>query len=368
MNHFENQEKILNGLRKKRDSNSSPRTIFNKYSMKPSEFNVASGSSQIFLDKIPSLTTSRILQHMSYDTKDLAEKFWQNANNHYNVEETLGRKIKQNIQGQKQKRGYFDNSDVFSYPTTNEEKAIISDQLKEIFNWNEKRERSFQEARSDVKTKHSKEINVSNWYELAFLPMVQEINLDFKKLKQRDIKMQKFAEGNYLIPEDIKFLVDTSDLLNSCIDRKFLQDSVDIIDEEVYKNLELYLSENILMNYEEIKSVIQESRIRYLKGKNHQFAEKNKKYEESKSRKFKIHQNQLQSRKTIKMFRTICDKLQKNTQEDKKIFLPAGTEGKKYLTENSKEVKKRNLHPPSKIMSSSYYERNDYEKDRSIFA
>ena len=97
--------------------------------------------------------------------------------------------------------------------------------------------------------------------------MVQEIHLDFKKLKQRDIKLQKFGEGEALSSEDLKFIVDTSDLLNSCVDRGFLQEAINIIDDEVIRNLELYLAENILMNYEEIKSVIKESRLRFLEEK-----------------------------------------------------------------------------------------------------
>ena len=151
---------------------------------------------------------------------------------------------------------------------------MFSDELKDIFSWKPEREKAFQQTRLTVKAKYVKSINVSNWYELAFLPMVQEINLDFKKHQQRDLKLQKFGEGESLSAEDLKFIVDTSDLLNSCVDRKFLQDAVDIIDEEVIRNLELYLAESILMNYEEIKSVIKESRLRYLEEKNKASKEK----------------------------------------------------------------------------------------------
>lgn len=186
--------------------------------------------------------------------------------------------------------------------------------------------------------------------------MVQEIHLDFKRRKQRDIKLHRFAEGGLLSPEDLKFIVDTSDLLNSCVDRNFLQDAINTIDDEVIRNLELYLSENILMNYEEIKAVIKESRLLYLKEKNKSYLEQAQNKKEKVKRTDEVLEKRKKSQKTVKMFRTIYEKIRKGEVK---------LNGKKEERSWDKEIKKRELHPPSKIMSNSYYEKNDiFDKEK----
>lgn len=59
-------------------------------------------------------------------------------------------------------------------------------------------------------------------------------------------------EGNWLTADELKFLANTSDLLNSCIDRKFVQQSINIIDPDIIENMELGLAEDILKHYEEV--------------------------------------------------------------------------------------------------------------------
>ena len=257
---------------------------------------------------------------------------------------------------------------TYKCPVTNEEKFTISKELRDIFNWTPDRETSFQETRANAKTKHVKAINVSNWYELAFLPMVQEININFKKFKQRDLKLQKFAEGEFLSADDLKFIVDTSDLLNSCVDKEFLQDAIDVIDEQVIRNLELYLAENILMNYEEIKSVIKESRLRYLENKNMNFILKDEKDEKDRKRQADILQKRKESQKTIKMYRRFCENIKSKEEIEAERKNIKFNQTQKILNDNSKEVQRRGLHPPSKIMSTSSYEKNDiFDEEKGIF-
>lgn len=316
LNHYENQEKVASVLLHRKNSKSSPKTVLHKYAMKTSNFMVSPNSiAQTFLDKIPTLSTNNILQNMTSDSKQLAEAFWRTANVFFDTEGVQKARTSTQIPSKnkknaaRQKALQEENEKAFQYPTNNEEKIAISEELKEIFNWTGNREGEFVKQRADAKQKFVKDINVSNWYELAFSPMVQEINLDFKKLKQRDIKLQKFAEGDALSSEDLKFIVDTSELLNSCVDRQFMQEAVDIIDEEVIHNLELYLAENILMNYQEIKSVIKESRLRYLMEKNQVFRKKNEKRSVLEKRERKIQENREGNKRKINMFKRIWEKI-----------------------------------------------------------
>ena len=245
-------------------------------------------------------------------------------------------------------------------PLENISANFLSNTSASFFQWNSHREASFRETRSRAETNHVNEIKVSNFYQLAFLPMVQEINHDFKKMKQRDLKLQKFAEGNALSSEDLKYIVDTSELLNSCVDRKFLKESIKIIDEKVIENLELYLAETILMNYQEIKAVIRESRLKYLKKKNKEFLKENEKKEDEIKRNQNVEKKKVEGKPIIKMYRKICEKMEKDGKFSKR------NSAKKLIKTSNlmQEMKRRTFHPPSKLMSVSAYPKNDFYDEK----
>lgn len=50
----------------------------------------------------------------------------------------------------------------------------------------------------------------------------------------------------------MKFLANTSELLNSCIDKKFMQNAVNVIDPDILVQLELGLAEDILKKFNDI--------------------------------------------------------------------------------------------------------------------
>lgn len=62
----------------------------------------------------------------------------------------------------------------------------------------------------------------------------------------------------------MKFIADTSKTLNECIDKKEIQKNVNKIDFQSVHYLELMISENIIMNYEDIKKAISDSRKKYI--------------------------------------------------------------------------------------------------------
>lgn len=198
--------------------------------MKSPYFEISPNKNHISLDKIPVLSTSLLLHNMTgYSTERKSGYLLQNAYSNKKIYDK--NKIHSLIIDEK-------NEGAFDYPTTNAENSIIENELNKIYEWNTNREKQFKENCETAKKMYSKKISSSNWYELAFLPMVQEINLDFKKKKQRDLKLEKYGEGEYLTAEELKFIVDTSLLINSCIDKKFLKSALEIIDDEVIKNVE----------------------------------------------------------------------------------------------------------------------------------
>lgn len=63
----------------------------------------------------------------------------------------------------------------------------------------------------------------------------------FLNFIQIDHLLDRYADGEWLTAEELKLLANTSDLLNSCIDRKFMQSAVDAIDREVIENVHYLL-------------------------------------------------------------------------------------------------------------------------------
>ena len=132
MNHYENQQKIISVLSSQKASMCSPRTTHKLYSMKPMDFKVSPSSSTTFLDRIPTLTTSRVLQHMGSDSKKLAASFWRTAGQYFDIG-SMGKDVGGGKR--KEKRGYLmmeteENDKAFNYPITAEEKLSISEELQ----------------------------------------------------------------------------------------------------------------------------------------------------------------------------------------------------------------------------------------------
>ena len=49
--------------------------------------------------------------------------------------------------------------------------------------------------------------------------------------------MKQFFDGEYLAPEEIKFLINSSELLNSCIDKDFINKVINIVDKDIIQEV-----------------------------------------------------------------------------------------------------------------------------------
>lgn len=298
-----------------------------------------------FLDKIPVMTTGDILKKINSESMHLSQSIMNKSKTFNNNDSSYFADSRQN-----------DKNLESSFEKISSNYLLSSSSNPSFFQWNKNREDCFKETRSRAMTNHVKEVKVSNFYQLGFSPMMQEINQDSKKMKQRDLKLQRFAEGDALCSEDLKYIVDTSELLNSCVDREFLQEAINVIDENVIENLELYLAETILLNYHEIKSVIRESRMKYLKEKNNEFARENEQKEEELKRRQSIEKKKEERKRVVKMYNVICQKMENNG----KFVRGAVNIKEKKKNGFTEEIKRRTFHPPSKIMSTNSYSKNDF--------
>ena len=57
--------------------------------------------------------------------------------------------------------------------------------------------------------------------------------------------MNRYSEGEVLTMDELKLLANTSKLLNSCINKKFVQNAVDIIDDDIIANVLFFFCLNV---------------------------------------------------------------------------------------------------------------------------
>ncbi|EGR30598.1 IQ calmodulin-binding motif family protein, putative [Ichthyophthirius multifiliis] len=196
------------------------------------------------------------------------------------------------------------------FPDNNKKQNEQNTGGKENF-WDNKKEKQFKQYRLDKKQLYYNEVNSSSWNDVGFLPFVQRYIINMKKQMQRDHLLNKYAEGENLTIEELKLLANTSELLNSCIDKKFMQNAVDIIDEDVISNLELGLAEDILKNYEEIQILVKESRQQFIANQLKQNYIKFKQYDIAKAKQYEKNEYMKVHMKNYKMLAQICYKMEK---------------------------------------------------------
>lgn len=261
------------------------------------------------------------------------------------------------------------------------EDLMISLDPSPNYEWDSYKENCFRTNRKSAKNLYNEEVKCSNFLSVAFLPLVQETYLEEKKKKDRNIKLVKYAEGEWLSSEELKFLADTNVLLNRCVDKKFLQDAVNIIDPEVLDNLELLLAENIIMNYESLRNTIKKARLQYIQEfADYKYEKIQQKAEETQKKEELLRKNK-ENKKFRKTLENICLKMQRQgkffskNKEKKHIFAKMfiqklktnlskknsekneGTLKKEQLIKNFPqtpsqkrlELKRRKYHPSSKL-------------------
>ena len=89
---------------------------------------------------------------------------------------------------------------------------------------------------------------------------MQQIDQKEKDGKYREELMQKWLELQILTDEEMKFLADTSELLNRNIDRTRVERVIELLDPEVLHQIELKISDQVIEKYEQLRDVIKQSR------------------------------------------------------------------------------------------------------------
>ncbi len=90
--------------------------------------------------------------------------------------------------------------------------------------------------------------------------MMQSVDSKEKDVRYREELMQRWLCLETLTPEELKFLADTNELLNKHLDRKHVQNVVQLLDREVLDELELRIADEVIEKYEHMRDALKAAR------------------------------------------------------------------------------------------------------------
>ncbi|KAM3134594.1 hypothetical protein pb186bvf_013236 [Paramecium bursaria] len=263
---------------------------------------------QIMLKNVQIVTTRNIFENM--------EKY--GKSNEFHFLKSLGQERLKQIREKSQ------------HKKQNEDQ--MADQILDV-QWNDQKEQIFLNQRSSTKQLFTNEVSSSNWNDLGFLPILQQMTLQEKKKTQREHIMNKYDEGEFLTAQELQFLANTSDLLNACLDKEFLQKSTNLINKELLSNMELQLAEQILKDFEEMKQATMKARLNYIRQKMTKTKSKLVEKLDVQSRVQDFEQHMDVNRKYIKMYTTVINHMDRLHKFEEKIpeDIPGAQLLKEYL-------------------------------------
>lgn len=106
---------------------------------------------------------------------------------------------------------------------------VQPEQIDDEFIWNGVLERKFLKERNRGKEKFFPIVQSSNFNHLAYMPLFDELSPEDPSHFQRDLKLAKYENGDWLTVEELQFMANTSKLLNSCLNHQQIKHYVSII-------------------------------------------------------------------------------------------------------------------------------------------
>lgn len=138
-------------------------------------------------------------------------------------------------------------------------KTLTQSQIPDL-SWNEYLEKKFQREKYRAKHAYCNKIPSSNFNQMGFMAIFDQLEIEDPVHLQREVKMAKYANGDWLSPQEMKFLANTSELLNRCVDQNMIKRAVQHLKKNEISKLETLLSEQIVDNFDMMKSKIQQAR------------------------------------------------------------------------------------------------------------
>ncbi|CAD8124267.1 unnamed protein product [Paramecium sonneborni] len=215
---------------------------------------------------------------------------------------------------------------------------------------------------------------------LGLYPVIQKAILDNVGQsvwnQQRDRLLTKYTEGGCLTEEEVKFIATTSQLLNSCSDKEFLQKTISHLDKNIIDQIEYNIAECILATYTNISNDVKSLRQVWLKKISANLEQQVKDTHFSVLKKMQLQKNQKELEKVkVKMVTVFKDlqkkhllKLQKELDKDHYIQQQKGV-NKVILKFKDKLMKKLKRYRSEKNMdiANNFITRNIPKQQNLLF-
>ena len=141
--------------------------------------------------------------------------------------------------------------------------------------WSKKNENTFISHRQRVKRRFFNQAQSISWNELGIQPFVQKESRKFRTKQNRETIFKRFQEKEPVTDEEIRYLANTSSILNAVVDKQFYNQAISLIDRETLENvnffqwinefkMEMGIVEDILEKYKNTRNNIFQARIGYL--------------------------------------------------------------------------------------------------------
>ena len=205
-------------------------TFKQRRSYRSSVGKILSTEMKINLEHVAAPDMNELLRTKYFDEKNI--KYTRAPGRHYKdrcPSATISFNLKNSYISPNEKRIWSSNK---NQNANNIKKENDEKRMYEV-TWDDNLEKVFLQKKRMDKALFTKEIKYGKWNGVSLINIIQEILTKEKKSKDRNLLLDKYANRDYLSPEEYKFLADTSEALNRCIDRKFVQKAVNIIEPDI---------------------------------------------------------------------------------------------------------------------------------------
>ena len=120
--------------------------------------------------------------------------------------------------------------------------------IAQNFEWDSAQEAKF----TGAKTASRKVFHFESHGNFNEIGLGNEIHQYLKYSKnnlKRDEILQRYMEGDWLTPDELRYMMLTSTCMEQFIQRNFFQNIVDILDEDFVEKIEVGIADTILDNY-----------------------------------------------------------------------------------------------------------------------
>ncbi|CAD8093186.1 unnamed protein product [Paramecium primaurelia] len=131
--------------------------------------------------------------------------------------------------------------------------------------WSNEKETDFKVKRNSAKHRLGMLVNSNSFNTIGMGEYIITHDKDKQDQQRREELLFKYDTQQGMTEEELLYLVNTSNLLNKCSNKKLLQTVINQLDSEIISDIELTIAENILNQYYKISKEMNQSRHLYLK-------------------------------------------------------------------------------------------------------